>query len=275
MELCQKNGVSYYRSELIPCPHGFSTRLGGVSREPHTASLNLAFGRGDAAETVLENLERFAAAVGVPASSVVSLPQVHGNDVIRVTAEDCGEGYFRASDREADGYVTTDPSVSLGIKTADCVPILLCGCAQDGTPLAVSALHAGWRGTVARIAQNGVKALNGLGIPSGQIRAAIGPAIGMCCYEVDAPFRETFYAAFGAGFLDGTFIATEKEGKFSADLTEINRRILMDAGVPEHAIDASAPCTCCHTELFFSHRYSSGKRGTMLSLIALQGEEMS
>ena len=69
--------------------------------------------------------------------------------------------------------------------------------------------------------------------------------------------------------------STEKEGKFSADLTEINRRILMDAGVPEHAIDASAPCTCCHTELFFSHRYSSGKRGTMLSLIALQGEEMS
>lgn len=270
MILTERNGVPFYRSELIPCPHGFSTRIGGVSTEPHTHALNLGFGRGDEKATVLENLARFSRAVGVSPESVVSLPQVHGNEVLCVSREDAGEGYFVPSEREADGCCTVDTGVTLGIKTADCVPILLCGLSDGGTPAAVSALHAGWRGTVARIAERGVLALTALGIRRENIRAAIGPSIGVCCYEVDEAFYGAFRAEFGDAFLAGTILPrVGTEGKYLADLKEINRRILCSAGLREDCIDVSDACTFCRPEEFYSHRFSGGHRGTMLSVIAL------
>ncbi|MBR2907351.1 MAG: peptidoglycan editing factor PgeF [Clostridia bacterium] len=268
MRLYEKNGVRFYRSELLPCPHGFATRIGGVSKKAHTRGLNLAFGRGDEDEVVLENLVRFSDAVGVSADSVISLPQVHGCDVIRATLDDRGAGYQKKSDRSADGYFTDTPAVTLGVKTADCVPILLCGVDENEKPAAVAALHAGWRGTALRIAERGVEAIVSLGIPCDRIRAAIGPAIGMCCYEVDAAFRDTFLSTFGEDFLSGTFRPRGSE-KYTADLKEINRRILIGAGVLSENIDVLDECTACHPELFFSHRYSAGVRGTMLSVIAL------
>lgn len=274
MKLYEKNGVWFYRSELLPCPHGFATRIGGVSDKAHTKSLNLAFGRGDEDEIVLENLDRFAKAVGVSAKSVISLPQVHGCDVIRVTRDDRGEGYQYSSDRSADGYCTIDPAITLGVKTADCVPILLCGVDEGGSPAAVAALHAGWRGTVLQIAERGVEAIMSLGIPNSRIRAAIGSAIGVCCYEVDAAFRETFASAFGESFLEGTFQPRGSD-KYTADLKEINRRVLIRSGVLPENIDVSDECTACRPELFFSHRYSGGVRGTMLSVIALPNYEAS
>ena len=88
MELIERNGVKFYRSKLLPCPHGFATRIGGISRLPHTESLNLAFGRGDEDGVVLENLKRFSNALGLPHESVISLPQVHGSDVLLVTKAD-------------------------------------------------------------------------------------------------------------------------------------------------------------------------------------------
>ena len=270
MNLFQRNGVSFYRSDLIPCPHGFSTRLGGVSEKEHTSSLNLAFGRGDDAETVLENLARFGNAAGFEPASVVSLPQIHGNNVLYISPENRGEGYSQATNREADGYVTDSPEVTLGIKTADCVPILLCGLSEEGIPIAVSAVHAGWRGTVSGIAKNGVRALTERGIRPENIRAAIGPAIDVCCYEVDNAFYERFCEEFGKAFLNETFLPSKHtEGKYYANLKEINRRILVASGVPEENIDVCTECTCCHPELFFSHRYTGGLRGTMLSVIAL------
>lgn len=270
MKLYKMNGVWFYRSELLPCPHGFATRIGGVSTQEHTKSLNLAFMRGDDDETVLQNLRRFAEAVGVRAESVISLPQVHGNTVLPVTKKDGGEGYFDKTERTADGYVTCDRAVTLGIKTADCVPILLCGLSESGEAVAVSALHAGWRGTVSRIAENGVRSLQSFGIPAERIRAAIGPSIGVCCYEVDSAFRETFALEFGEDFVRKTFFEKNTaHGKYTADLKEINCRILQSVGVPADAIDVSEMCTSCYPELFYSHRYSNGVRGTMLSVIAL------
>lgn len=274
MRLYEKNGVRFYRSALLPCPHGFATRVGGVSEKPHTKSLNLAFGRGDDDETVLENLDRFTDAVGVPADSVISLPQVHGCDVIHVTCDDRGEGYRKRSDRSADGYYTTTPAVTLGVKTADCVPILLCGVDEGGNPVVAAALHAGWRGTVKKIAERGIEAIASQGISRDRIRVAIGPAIGLCCYEVDAAFRETFVSAFGEDFLSGTF-RPRGAGKYTADLKEINRRILIESGVLSENVDVSDECTACRPELFFSHRYSRGVRGTMLSVIALSSYETS
>ena len=268
MELQEKDGVYFYRSELLPCPHGFSTRIGGVSTLKHTKTLNLAYGRGDDDGIVLENLSCFANAVGVEPQSVISLPQVHGTEVLSVTREHRGEGYISKTDRTADGYCTVERGVTLGVKTADCVPILLCAVDERGTAIAVAALHAGWRGTVGEIARRGVEALTKKGIPAHRIRAAIGPAIGPCCYEVDREFRLAFLSAFGEKLVTETFGSLGAE-RYTADLREINRRILVEAGVLAENIDVSRECTACRPELFFSHRYSRGLRGTMLSVIAL------
>ena len=131
------NGVKFLRSDKIKCPHGFSTRIGGVSTAPPTKELNLQFGRGDDKKTVLENLSRFAEAVGVLPESIVSAHQIHSNIVKRITSSSSPK-------LECDGFVSSDTGVSLAVKTADCVPILLSGEDGHGNVVAVSAVHAGW-----------------------------------------------------------------------------------------------------------------------------------
>ena len=269
MDLYTSRGVTVLRSPLIPCPHGFSTRQGGVSTLPHTASLNLGYTRGDGDETVRENLSRFSVSVGVDDASVVALSQVHGTDVLYCTEADCGKGYFREGD-EGDGAYTDRRGVTVAVKTADCVPILLCGCDEQGHPLAVMALHAGWKGTKGGIAEIGVQRLLSLGVDVKHIRAAIGPSIGECCYEVDDGFYRQFADAFPLEILSGTFRKSpDKEGKWYCSLREINRRLLLRAGVREENIDVTELCTACRQDLFYSHRASGGKRGSMLSMIAL------
>ena len=273
MELLTKNGVMYYHSALLPCPHGFATRIGGVSTEAHTKSLNLAFARGDSDGIVLENLARFADAVGVCPESVVSLSQVHSDRILCISDSDRGKGYHVPVSDTADGYFTTDRTVSLGVKTADCVPILLCGLDENGDAKAVSALHAGWRGSAMRIAEKGVQALMALGIPKDRIRAAIGPAIGGCCYEVGAEVYRAFLMSVGDRITNAAFCRrADNEEKYMADLKLLNRLLLLECGISEEAIDVSDACTCCHPELFYSHRRTNGVRGTMLSLIALPRE---
>ncbi len=256
------NGVCYVRSDRIALPHGFSTRLGGVSALPHTASLNLAFGRGDDDAVVLANLARFTETVGLP-GEVISLPQIHSADVRIVGEADCGLGYQRPADGSCDGYVTAAPGVTIGVKTADCVPILL----ADEAAGVIGALHAGWRGTVAGIAQVGVGKMIALGADPARIVAAIGPAIGPCCYEVG----EDFAAAVAASPCADLCLPhlDRREGRLFADLPAMNAAILTAAGLRPDNIDRSGLCTCCDTTRFYSHRASHGKRGTMLSAIAL------
>ena len=115
----------FLTSEILRSPHAFATRRGGVSTLSHTAGLNLAFGRGDDDGIVLQNLGLFADAVGFDPHSVVSLPQIHSDIIYRVGKKDCGQGYhIRDGVREGDGYITCERGVVLGVKTADCVPIL-------------------------------------------------------------------------------------------------------------------------------------------------------
>ena len=269
MDLYTARGVTVLRSPLIPCPHGFSTRQGGVSTLPYTASLNLGYARGDSDETVRENLARFSSAIGISSDSVVALSQVHGTEILYCTEEDCGRGYLLPP-HDADGAYTDRVGVTVAVKTADCVPILLCGCDDSHRAVAVMALHAGWRGTLGGIAERGVRRLLSLGIHKEEIFAAIGPSIGICCYEVDDDFYGHFTRAFSAELLDGTFRkSTEKDGKWYCDLSEINRRLLLRAGIRGEHIDASSLCTACRQDLFYSHRASGGQRGSMLSMIAL------
>lgn len=252
--------VKFFRSTIIGCPHGFSTRLGGVSRLPHTAELNLAFGRGDEPETVLENLGLFAREVGIDPRSVVSRHQVHSAKVGYVDESNAGEGYYVPTELACDGYVADKPGIALGIKTADCVPILF----HDPVRRVIGAVHAGWRGTAAGIAGICVEKMRALGSEPKNIRAAIGAAINFCCYEVGEDFYESVKA------LDPVradrFIS-EKDGRLHADIVGMNADILRAAGVTE--IDVSPRCTCHEPELFYSHRASKGLRGTMLSVIAL------
>lgn len=262
--------VGYYYSTLLQSKHAYSTRIGGVSATPETAGLNLAHGRGDDDATVLENLKLFASAAGFDPERVISLPQVHGTDVLYVTEDDAGRGYVRLANGTGDGYVTDRGGVTLGVKSADCVPVLLEARAADGNVLAVSAVHAGWRGTAGGIVPNAVKALCELCGNDVAIYAAIGPCIGACCFEVECDCVDEFDRLCGKEIVDACFTKAQN-GKYFGDLVKVNRLLLQDAGVPDAQIDAADICTCCNPEDFFSHRYAakytSGKRGTMLSVI--------
>ena len=115
MQYIIKNGVGYYYSTLLESKHAFATRMGGVSTLPETASLNLAFGRGDEDATVLQNLCLFADAVGVDADRVISLSQVHGAEVLRVSEADAGRGYAKPANGSGDGYITEVSGLPLGV----------------------------------------------------------------------------------------------------------------------------------------------------------------
>ena len=257
----KKDGV--YFSDIITCPHGFSCREGGVSSLAHTSSMNLAFGRGDDDATVLKNLDIFAGKLGLEAKSVISVPQIHSCDVRVVGREHAGMGYHAPAAFSCDGYVTRERGVPIGVKTADCVPILL----YDDKNGVIGALHAGWRGSVAGIARVGVEKMLSLGADPESIRAAIGAAIGACCYEVGEEVYEAAKENLGADIAD-RFITRSGE-RFRADLAGLNRELLIGSGLLPENIDLSGHCTACEKDEFFSHRATGGVRGTMLALISL------
>ncbi|MBO5898464.1 MAG: peptidoglycan editing factor PgeF [Clostridia bacterium] len=263
-----ESGVTYLRASHLPCPHGFSTRLGGVSTHPETVSLNLGRGFADDDATVRENLDRFAAAVGFDSDTLVSLHQIHSPDVRTVTAADAGLGYSRPSDETADGYVTCERGVAIGIRTADCVPILAAAVDEAGRPYAVGAFHAGWRGTVAGIATEGVRRMVALGARVEHIRVAIGPCIHRCCFEIDDAAREVFVAGLGGEMTD-RFVLPSREGHYDADLVGINLALLAEVGVSGGRVAVSDLCTRCRGDLLYSHRRDGRKRGSMLSVITL------
>ena len=260
----------FIKSKLLRSPHAFATRRGGTSELAHTKSLNLAFGRGDDDATVLKNLEIFASAVGFDPKSVVSLPQIHSDKIFEVNENDWGKGYYiREGIESGDGYVTDRKNTVLGIKTADCVPILF-EAEKDGKIVAVGAVHAGWRGTVAGIAPKCVGMLcRQYGVLPTEVRAAIGPCIRKCCYEVGEDLRVAVESSLGKETAD-EFVLPGANGKYFCDLAGINEKLLTHCGVPQENIDVVDACTCCNSEYFFSHRYSGGLRGTMLNVIFVQ-----
>lgn len=262
----EKNGIVYFESTLLKSRHGFSTRIGGFSALPHTSSLNLAFGRGDERETVLKNLDFFADALGVDAKKVISVPQIHSAEVKTVTHSDAGAGYYLAPAFECDGYVTSENDLPIGIKTADCVPILIEGRNASDEVVAVAAVHAGWRGTAARIVKNAIDSLISLGVERENIYVAIGACIDVCCYEVGIDFVNEIKNKLGQNY-ENKFIIRKENGSYFANLKGMNLEILNECGIPKSNIDVSEKCTCCDADLFYSHRHQKGIRGAMLSLI--------
>ncbi len=265
------NGVVYYRSELIACPHGFSARIGGVSSFPHTASLNLGMGRDDPSDVVMENLKRFANAISVSPRSFVSADQIHSSVVRTVAENDKGKGYYFSTTESCDGYVTDKAGITLCVKTADCVPILLFYSGDKDSKAIISAVHAGWRGTHKNIVSVAVHRMLEMGAKAEKIKAAIGPSIKSCCYEVSQDFYKAFCDSLGE---DNAKLyikpSIDKKGHFMADLVGINRYQLECCGIVSENIDIANVCTCCNVDEFYSHRRSGNKRGTMLSAISLE-----
>ena len=215
-----------------PYEVAFSTRAGGVSEGPF-ASLNLGRMSGDDVECVDENRRRLCAEIGADSDRLALNRQIHSALVHR--------GRPGARGEPGDGLWTEEPELPLLALTADCLPIALARVSGDRPGIAV--LHVGWRGLLAGIVAEGANALGG------PLHAAIGPAIGPCCYEVGAEVAEPFAAAFGPDVLRGR----------NLNLWSAAERALREAGV--HEVERIGICTHCNPELFFSHRRTGLPRG--------------
>ncbi len=248
----------YLAAEGISAPHAFTTRRGGVSRD-YLESLNLGAHRGDDPKNVAENYRILGDALGFSPENLVLTNQVHGNRVRIVTKRDAKGSFSNRDYPECDGLVTNDPGVALMVFSADCTPILF----YDPVTGAVGAAHAGWRGTAQKIAATVVETMvSAFGCDPKNIRAAIGPNIGACCFETDADVPEAMKAAFGEAA--NAFI-TPKNDKFFVDLKGINALCLRDAGVQN--IEISTHCTACRPDLYWSHRVTRGHRGSQGAII--------
>lgn len=245
--------------------HAFSTRLGGMSEGEFT-SMNMAFNRGDNPESVTENYKRICKSAGFDFNSLTASAQDHNTFVRAVTSENKGVGIYKPRDLQSvDALITNEKGVTLVTYYADCTPLFFVDTKQKAIGLA----HAGWRGTVGRIGEKVVNKMTELyGTNPSDIVAAIGPAISVCCYEVDKLCADNFYAL--ADLDSSRFVFPKENGKYMIDLLETNRQILVAAGVKNENITISDICTNCNSELLWSHRATKGKRGTMSAFMCIK-----
>lgn len=273
--------------------HGFSTRVGGVSQlaspdasQKTESLLNLGFTDWDSKEKVLENRKRFFRMLGADKMRVVTLRQIHSDIVHFVSAANV---VLTGAAPKADALITREKDVLLAIQTADCIPILL----ADTKRKAIAAIHAGWRGTLQRIAEKTIGRMQmEFGTKPSDIVAALGPGIGACCYEVGHEVTTEFAAQFpnAREWFEGPFDAVASgdndpnwlpwltmkppghsppSPRVHLDLIAANRSILIKAGVPAGNISASGFCTSCRTDLFFSYRREH-VTGRMMAAIGVE-----
>lgn len=242
----------------------FSTRRGGVSAGPY-ASLNLGFGTGDSPRRVLENRRRLAEALELPLERWVAGQQVHGCRVAVVGPEDAGKGAASPDDAlpATDGLVTASPGLVLTGYFADCVPLLFFSPAAR----AVGVVHAGWRGTVAGIAELALRVMEeALGADRKELWAAVGPCIGPCCYTVGEEVAAGLAKLLGP---EACRALVSAESRWRADLGEANATLLRRSGIREERIVVFPACTACRHEEFFSFRRAQGVTGRFAALITL------
>lgn len=241
------------RSELLTrhgFPHGFATRVGGVS-EGAFASLNLARNVGDDLAAVEENHRRLAGAVGYAIERLREATQVHGADVVLARIEQDAEA-TRA--RRADALVSREAGLAVGVRTADCVPILV----GDPTTGAVTAIHAGWRGVTGRVAE---RALDQLGGDRSSLVAAIGPHIRLASFEVSDDVAVEIAAASEPGVVEA------RSPRPHVDLARAVRAQLVALGLVARNIDDVGGDTFAEADRFHSHRRDGERSGRQLSVI--------
>jgi YfiH family protein len=236
--------------------HGFNLRMGGVSEGPYT-SLNLGRSVGDEPERVAENLRRFARAVGYQPDALFETSQVHGADVRAVVP---GEDPVAVRRSDADALVAPPGGIAIGVRIADCVPVLI----VDDASGAVAAIHAGWRGTERGVVEAGVAALAAIGKnASPALRAALFPHIGVCCFEVG----EDVAAQLAALHPDPASVVDRSRSKPHVDLARIVTAKLLACGVSADAIERVPGCTRCEPERFFSFRRDGQPSGRHIAAI--------
>ena len=252
----------YMASTVIGARHAFLTRFGGVSEGPFY-SLNLGSNRGDDPAAVRENYRRAAALMGAGIDDCAVTKQVHGN-VVRVVTKADRHACMTPVPYEADGIVTAEKGLPLFCFTADCVPALL----LDREAGVAGAIHCGWRSSASDILKNAVERMEALGARRERICAAMGPAIGRCCFETDEDVPRALTAYLG-GDTEGLWDRKEN-GKYLVDLRLANKRRLLQLGLREENIDLSDECTLCSHEKYWSHRYTKGNRGSQAACIVLE-----
>ena len=281
---------------LSPLPwlaHGFSTRVAGFSRVYGNRDLNLGFTKDDSKPTVERNRAAFLQELGAVATRrgskhgkssgwpLITLRQIHSDIIHRVDS-------IPRKPLVGDGMITATPGLLLAIQTADCLPVIL----VDARTHAVGVFHAGWRGTVQRIVEKGVGEMHRcFGTRPRDLKAAIGPGIQGCCYEVGEEVRTKFESQFEYGsklFREVKesdpvrekypllFLTARAPGhsvlpkKIFLDLVEANRRQLLAAGLAKKNIESSPLCTNCHPEMLFSFRAEKGKTGRMMGVAGIR-----
>jgi len=264
--------------------HGFTTRKGGHSRVYGRNTLNLGFTSHDTKAAVARNRQQLSVSLAKRARSkweLVTLRQVHSDLIHLITR-------VPEHPLSGDGLITSTAGLLLGVLTADCFPIII----VDPKRRAIGVFHAGWRGTLKRIAQKGVGEMRKhFGSNPAQLRAAIGPGIRNCCYQVGPEVRSTFEGQFT--YCSQLFRETKERNEIHErypllfltarapghsdlprqiflDLAEANRRQLLDAGLMARNISDLGTCTSCNPELFFSHRAEKGKTGRMMAIVGVR-----
>ncbi|MBQ8316003.1 MAG: peptidoglycan editing factor PgeF [Lachnospiraceae bacterium] len=244
--------------------HGCSTRVGGVS-EGYFSSMNLGFERGDSDENVMENYDRLCNAMGFSKEQVVLPDQVHDTVVRRATKADCGKGIMKPRDYSCvDAQITNEPGVALAVFGADCVPVFF----YDPVKRAIGTAHAGWRGTIGRIAEKTVQAMEKeFGSQAEHMEAYIGVSICKDCYTVCGEVAELFMKEYPEATMQTE--EQKKGGTCQLDLWQVNRIILEQAGVKPENIVIGGVCTKCHSEVLYSHRVQGNDRGSLAGFLML------
>jgi len=268
--------------------HGFSTRKNGFSRVYGSWALNLGFTKQDSRSAVERNRHRFLQQLGAITANhpwpLATARQIHSDLIHNITTKP-------EQQLTGDGLITATAGILLAVQTADCLPLIL----VDVSHRAVGVFHAGWRGTLKRIAEKGVGEMRRwFGTDPGDIKAAIGPGIHSCCYEVGEEVQEKFESQFAyAADLFRTvkesdpirekypmlFLTARPPGhsrlpyKIFLNLVEANRRQLLDVGVLPKNIAVSPLCTACHPDLLFSHRAEKGVTGRMMGVVGIRKEQ--
>lgn len=261
MALITSEGLEFFKFPSMDdgkVVHGIFTRKGGVSPRPW-ASLNLGGTVGDLRENVVENRRRIYAVMGRPVESIFDVWQVHSADVI-CTDE---PRPLNAPHDKADAILTNNPNITLFMRFADCVPILL----HDPVKNVVGIVHAGWMGTVKKIATLAVRRMQERYHSNpADIQAGIGPSIGPDHYQVGPDVIEQVRLAFGS---EADELLKITNGRTSFDLWHANDMLLRQAGVEN--IEVSGLCTACDVGRWYSHRAENGKTGRFGAFISLAG----
>jgi YfiH family protein len=241
--------------------HGISTKKGGASKGVYE-SLNLGLHNGEERETTLLNYKLISESIGFDYKNIVKSYQVHGDKIHRARKSDRGSDILRPNElTDIDGLITNEPEIVLAIYFADCVPVFL----ADPVKKVIAAVHAGWRGTVMKIAQKAADLMiREYGSNPSDIFAGIGPSICKERFEVDYPVAKEFFDAlpYAAEYIES------RNSKYYVDLWGINKRELTERGIVN--IEISNLCTASRQDLFYSHRISGTNRGIQAGFIQIE-----